>query len=1221
MSLRLFGDFCLMADGIPRRFATRKAKYLIAYLVLAGTDGIRREKALGALWPDVEEGKARGQLSTTLWRVQKSLSGLDVAIHCRGSWLYLDAPSLYVDVREFRQLVESSLANREARLANVERAVSLYTGELLEGVDEEWCELERGHLRATYSLLLKELVVTYRERADYQRAVDIARQIVELDQLDEDAHRELMLLLHLQGNRTGALAQYHALHRILQAELGVSPETRTLDLWQYIRSGAERPSTTRRSSSRSIWDALPRAPMGPIVGRDEELNQILQGLTDAVHGRGTLVVVSGEAGIGKTRLLGEIEVEARLRGFEVLKGCCTAVRVAAPYQAFIEAVWPRISRKMHSDTPEVLRDFLGRLSPALRRRKTPLRTTDVENAVVNESLLGLLSGEAPALLVLEDFQHGDQATKNLIHLLAGRLGSRRMMVLVSVRTPFRRHGSMPELLALKGVTEIRLEPLNRSQTFELIRVRLHSRSVALSVLSSIWDRTAGNPFAIIEYVHFLTERGQLTSGDGAYWTWANSGSIVAQMPGRLQVLLRERIEALNRKARKVLFAAAVLGHEGDLLLLQKLSHLGGVRFAEVVGQLFEYGLLVETSRGYRFAHESYRLATLSELPGVSRRLLHRLAADLIERVWPAKTEDLAWHFHEAGDGAKAGTYAETSGDKARAVHANEDALKWYSKSLEWLGLSTEEPQEREHHIRIVTKRQEVYELLGQSRLQLADLDEVIRCGTVCGDSRLIAQCLCTKARCLSRMNRNAEGLRSAAAARRHYSSLNDSIGQAQAHEVSALLFINLRDARRARKAYEEALELFQASDDSQGAARAVLGMGTLMLFTGENEEGLARLERAEATLARSRDRRDYARALLQKGVFCRCLGQAERSESLLTQGIDLMRKSGDRVGEARGLSQLAYTHMTLGQLRKAFHEARRSIQLVTEAGDTRGQIVFRNNAGHAVYRCLGDFGRAQRAVREAMSLVRTGGREENQAIYYDTMAAILYDQEQYPAAYKWAKEGQRLYKRWLGQFDYVGAEIEFHLGAIALALGRVGEAHESLSQAVRRWEGSHDRALLARGVSLLGLTALAEGDLSRAVEYANRSTRLLRNSKGVEELQQTYWAQATVYRSVGLTKRSTRAFERAYGVVIGRSSMLKGRLRRAYLAIPANRRIVADHALLGSAGKHGASVYQETVQNKPRIQQTEGILERRERLLDMILRGDLRRRLLAERLVVRVENK
>jgi DNA-binding SARP family transcriptional activator len=1210
--LRLLGGIGLIIGQIPKRLATRKAELLLAYLVLAHPKEVSRERATVAIWPDVDGARARNNLSTTLWRIQKVLSGTDVRIVTRPGWLSIDLGSLEVDALQFKRLVESPAVDLDARVQEFEKATALYTGDLLEGVDEEWCEAERHHLRMMFVSCLKELVRLYRDRAAYDKATQVCRRIVALDPIDEETHRDLMLLYHLNGDRSAALAQYQIINSILQAELGISPEEKTTELWRYIRTRTAEVRPGRRTTYES-GDTVNLLTKQPLVGREAELGKVVEGLTSALQGRGAMVILQGEAGVGKTKLVETAEVEARLRGFEVLKGRCTDLEDPAPYQAFIEALWPRISRKIQSDTPHVLADFLSHLSPAIRRGKKPSSSSGPATSLINEALLDLLDADTPTLLALEDFQHADSATKTIIQLLGGRLSARKMMVLLSVRMPFPKTGARARSVTCWAV-EVWLEPLDRSQTDELSRLALGSRTIPKSALSIIWNMTAGNPLAVVEYLRFLVERGHLLRGTDGYWTWAESSDPPPQLPPRIQAVLRERIGALGSEERTLLLLAAVLGHDGDLQFLEQLSGLGPLRFADVMDQLFASGLLMETARGYRFAHESYRLATTSGISVASRRLLHERTASLMEQLWPARSEDLAWHFAEAGKSVKALTYAELSGDKARAVHANENALKWYSKALEFLQACSSAPEPNGRRISLLLKRQEVLELLGRCLHQVGDLDQIVEYATRQGDSHLLARCHCLRARSLGRMNKNTEALHAVATARRLYRMMNDSSGEARTHEIAAMVHINLRDARRVQLAYEKALSLFRSSHDRHGIARVAGGIGALMLFTGQSKAGLAYLERAEAILSRSSDKREYAPILIQKGVFWRCLGHADKSEQALRHGIEVMRNQGDRVGEARGLSQLAYTHMIMGMPRQALHEARQSIRLATEAGDTRGQIVFRNNAAYAVYRCLGEFNRAQRSVREALSLVSETARKENQAIYYDTMAAILYDKEDYEAAHHWATEGRKLYRRWSGQFDYVGAELDFHLGASALALGRTSEARECLNRAVDHWERSHDRAQMARGLALLGLTAAVEGNLTEANELAVRTDYLLRRTRGVEDVQCVYWAQAQVYHVSGKHQLSLRAIGRACAIIASQARMLKGRLRRSYLSIPTNKRIMkaAEAAGLEVPGLSlRVSVSAQTVVPEGHVLGREGVTIRRERLLRLIGEGSVRQHDLA----------
>lgn len=1198
-TLQLFGGFALSMGQASRKMATRKAELLLAYLVLAHPRPVSRDRALAVLWPETEEARARSNLSTTLWRIQKALAGSTVKVISRGGWLSIELEGLRVDVMEFREIVDRITLDANVRLADLERAIALYSGDLLEDVDEEWCETNRTHLRLKLLGALKELLLLYKARANYDRAIQLGRQIVTLDPLDEGAHRELMLLYHLNGDRSAALAQYQAINHALQAELGVSPEVQTVELWRYIRS---RSSEARGRAAYLPVDVVSSVSGCPLIGREEELGAVLDGLTDALHSRGTLIILSGEAGIGKTKLIETAEVEAKLRGFEILKGRCADLQAPAPYQGFVEALWPRISRRMQSGSPQVLSDFLAHLSPAIRRRRKMSGTEGPVAAVVNESLLSLLDDDAPVCLILENFQHADHATRTLIQLLGNRLTGRRLFVLLSVRATVKTQDGTISRALCPGATEIHLAPLTRQQADELTRLFLGASSISGPVLTSIWSITAGNPLAILEYLRFAVERGHLIRDKIGGWVWADLDRSSLQLPPRVQALVRERIGALGSEAREVLLLAGTLGFEGDMQFLERLSGLGAREFTDSCEQLFAFGLLKETARGYQFVHESFQLAALSTIPARLRRLLHGRTAELMEELWPSRSEDLAWHFAEAGMSGKAQLYAELSGDKAKSVCAHEDALKWYSKALELTAQSGGVFDGVQRKIALLLKRQEILELLGRCADQIRDLEEISDYATRMNDQQLLASCCCLRARSLGRLNRNVEALRAASMARRLYDLTKDLRGRGRAFEISAEVYTNLRDARGVRLSYQRALSLFRQARDHQGAARAASGMGTLLLFTGQSEMGLTYLERAESILAESADRRDYAPILIQKGVFWRCLGRADKSEQVLMKGVEMMRARGDRVGEARGLSQLAYTHTITGSLRAAFHEARRSIRLAAGAGDTRGLIVFRNNAAYAVYRCLGEFGRAERCVREALALVEKTERKENQAIYYDTMAAILCDKGDQQAAYQWATEARRLYKRWSGQFDYVGAEIDYHLGSAALALGRFDEARECLSQAVAHWEQSHDRSLLAQGISRLGLVALSQGDLAGAVQLADRAGRMVRRTRWVEQVQEVYWAQAQIYRACGRRKLATKAIERAYATVMNHASSLKGRLRRSYLSTPRNRRIQDDARDMGVpfSKSQKAPVRAEE-------QSARGVIARRERLLELLRNGQTRR--------------
>ena len=286
LGLTLLGEFQLVIDAQPVRFARRKCASLLAYLALH--PGPRtREQVAQALWPDASADAARGSLRVTLTELRKVLgeAALDAG---DGSTLALrpDAFGAGVDTLQF----QAALAQGEAGApADGLAALALYRGDLLARSDEPWLAAPRERLRADVRRLLHRLVLQHRSAGEYARASAMARRALQLDSTDETAHQHLMACLWAQGEREAALHQYTVCEQALAQQLGHSPSAETQALAQDLRRQAARAGTARLSN-------LPQ-PATSFVGREDELNAIEERLT-----RTRLLTLFGPGGSGKTRL-------------------------------------------------------------------------------------------------------------------------------------------------------------------------------------------------------------------------------------------------------------------------------------------------------------------------------------------------------------------------------------------------------------------------------------------------------------------------------------------------------------------------------------------------------------------------------------------------------------------------------------------------------------------------------------------------------------------------------------------------------------------------------------------------------------------------------------------------------------------------------------------------------------------------------------------------------
>jgi DNA-binding SARP family transcriptional activator len=249
--ISLFGPFSFTVDGRQVRFPTRGAERLLAYLLLKRGRPVPRRTLAGTLWPDSDDVRAARNLNTTLWRVRRTLADQmiqNVRFQSDQVQIATMIDTTEIDVIKFHALAaDVSRLSGEKRMSAMLQAEGLYTGDLLEGFDDEWVVPERAATRTQYISILSQLVAASLTSENYAPGLTYAGKLVAMDPLNEDGHRAVMLLSFLSGNRSGALAHYRQLKLLLNAELGVEPSRETVDLWSHIQSGGSDSSMLRRS--------------------------------------------------------------------------------------------------------------------------------------------------------------------------------------------------------------------------------------------------------------------------------------------------------------------------------------------------------------------------------------------------------------------------------------------------------------------------------------------------------------------------------------------------------------------------------------------------------------------------------------------------------------------------------------------------------------------------------------------------------------------------------------------------------------------------------------------------------------------------------------------------------------------------------------------------------------------------------------------------------------
>jgi len=1165
----LLGEFRVETEAGRLRFPTRKAESLLACLLLH-PEGMLRNQLAGLLWPDVEDELARRNLRTTLWRLKRTIGG-SVYMRLRSTQgeVTLLHEEVEVDVIRFKELLREAHDAVEKRPELLRRAESIYKGDLLEDRVEEWCEEERRHLKTTYVALLKELTAISKACGETAMALKYARRVVEIEPLDEDAQRELMILLHLSGRRAEALAQFEVLRQLLKVELGVTPSPATIQAWQHICSHRQLDFPASPPGADSDRMSLLDSERIPLVGRADAVSGLLRLIEDAARGRGGASIISGETGVGKTKLVETVATEAGLRGFDVLYGQCPDLQNPRPYQVFIQALWQRICESLRvGGTASPLSALLGALVPDSMPKNSAhpqdALSSAFDSAMIVETFLSLFdggSGARPILLALEDIHRADRASADLLITLLSRLSKRRLFVLTTISSEGLEARNFVSQLIAGGAKEIPLQPLSQDEVRELVRLALNSRRVADSVTDYVWERSGGVPLFAFEFLKYLHAEGMIVRSPDGHWLLSGKMRAVeasGEIPSRIQEIIRRRIESLDAMAKRILVTASVFSTELHTEILKELTGISEESFVDTIDRLVDLRLIRQTGQGYQFSHELVRLVAASMAGKAHLRVMHGRAGRLLERHEPWRVEEIAWHFEMAGEAENALGYAEESGDKARSVHANADAAAWYTRALK---LHDESDPSTTRYLsvraRLLQKRQEVLDFIGDRDKQGADIAAMYAIAQQLGDKRLLAESLNLRGNLLIRLNAAGDALKCARLASQHFREVGDRGGVARSHETAGLAYDNLRRYSAASAEFERALREFRQARDKAGEARSLVHIGTCLSYSNRNVAALKCLDRAEGLLEALADRRNLALVFFHKGLLYRFLGKLEASQSLLHRSITIFKEIGDRVGEARALSPLAATHAAMGLLRDAVHECETALRVARQAGDVRALMTTLNTSAYGVYRLTGDFSRARRYVRGALRLVAEAGNIENSAAYEDTMAAVLLDAGRTREALRWAERSKARYMA-SGSRTWIGIDVHYRLGSILAELGQPRQALRSFQRAQRHLGPNSDPTSDLLIAAAMARVFLELGNLKAASECEKRMSNLLRRVEGAERMQDIYWTQYRVLKATGRHSAASKALRRAVAVTVCQANTLKKPMRKRFLAMPINLTILRE---------------------------------------------------------------
>ncbi|HEX7127360.1 MAG TPA: AAA family ATPase [Thermodesulfobacteriota bacterium] len=671
LEVRLLGGVEIILDG--RRLRAFDALRLHRFLALIALrrDLQHRSRLAFELWPDSDEHQARTNLRKLLHDFRHALPDAGEFVEIDDDIVrWIPTGPADVDVLRFRDALAAG---------DVDRAARLYSGDFLPACYDAWVLDARTKLRAEAYGAFTRLAREAAGRGDHEAAIRYAQRTIDLEPADEAAVRVQMEAHLALGNRAAALRAYHRFAEVLERELAAAPGEAIVAVYERLRAGSLGHDDVQGDVQGE--DPAPLAE-SPFVGRGLELNQLAEAW-NTVRKRGAhLVLVTGEPGIGKTRLAHELGRRVRAEGHVVASARAYEAAGRLPWGPVVDLLRSKALRS-HIDTLDTAwRTELARLLPELLDASPPSGRSRTGDLAQRQRLFDAVSraivvADRPRLLIIDDLQWCDAETIELIGFVVRSERTAPVLFVCTVRSE-----ELPEQHPLgklidalghdRAVSIVPLDPLDEATT-AMLAARIRSTdTIDPEPAARLWGETRGNPLFVIEVLRagISSDRSQ------------------AVLTPTMRAVLHARLSRLPEGARRLAEVAAVIGRPFSVGLMASATGLGEHELVDHVDELWRRRIIRDQRLTYDFSHDKLRAVALEMVSPARRRRLHRAVAEAIAIEFhhdiDAAAPQLAAHYDQAGMVEPAIDAYRVAGARAVAVSALDEAVTMFRRALSLL---------------------------------------------------------------------------------------------------------------------------------------------------------------------------------------------------------------------------------------------------------------------------------------------------------------------------------------------------------------------------------------------------------------------------------------------------------------------------------------------------------------------------------------------------------
>ncbi len=683
------------------------------------------------------------------------------------------------------------------------------------------------------------------------------------------------------------------------------------------------------------------------IGREKELENLKNIFEEVVKGNGSLVFIAGEAGSGKSRLVGEFSVKVTPKPI-FLSYRCSYEEQTSPYQLFIQFLKETLTISLPSPNEEerkkqeIFWAMATELEGILSKQKKAFTKGEKDHLFAQFSDLFIRMSECePLIIFIDNLQWSDRSSLQLLHHVIKNVRNSRILIIggyvpeeltTADGAPHPLAEILLEMSQEQLFTTIILERLNLEETEKLIKSILKRDDILDDFISAIFKETQGNPLFVYEIIRQLVREGLINLEDEK---WPEKIDVTQiGMPTSIKDAIIRRLKQLDEGTRETLQKASVLGTTFKFKDLQNLTKMGEDLLRDGLYHLTEDKFIYEdlSREGvYNFDHTKEHRIIYDNINPEERERIHREAGNLLTSLYKDKLDDeiynIATHFHKGKDPKKALQYSLKAGRKAISSYAPSEAINYFGIALDSLSKLPETEENDELKLEVVLNLADGYEHIGEWETTVDFLKKAID---------------------LSR-------------------STGEDIKRAEAHRKIAHLRREQNAWSDANEHYDISLKLSEDIGDNSGVADSYRGMGKISWRLGKFEDAIALTEKCVEYAKKANDMKMIGTAFIELGNIYMNKGNYDKAINHYNESLSILEECKDPLGMGRAYNNLGEVYKFQEDLEKAIQCYENTIKKGEESGDIRLKGYGLVNAGESLAR-KGELEKALKFVDEALKI-------------------------------------------------------------------------------------------------------------------------------------------------------------------------------------------------------------------------------------------------------------